>query len=823
MKKLLAAILLFASPVFAGEDWVPQAVGPFGGLNNTDSPLIIAADRAQDLLNVDITPGGKSVKKREGYSLFSTLTVSTSAVHGTHTFYDANGNTVDLIFNDIYLSASVAGATPAVIFSTGSNGATWQCVDSQGYAYCVSTARNAIIKTEGVTDVQISPTANGTMIAVSPERLALSGFSAEPNRIDFSKANDFTTWTVGGEPTDPTTKTITAPGSKTTHITYAHGRWYWFKDSSFGFIQEGAVQADWIVQTISPTIGTLDNTSVYRDEVLYFRGQDAHIYGYDGANLVKLTRDLAQTISGSQSRTQNSYTQTSQSDWNSGAYDHTVFIDTDTTSGNLQTLFPDDFSVIRDGVSSTKNVWSRKQLSASTYTITSSGGKLSIDAATSQLALGGIQTTYPIGKLSAGVTIQLTVNSLSSGSNNLFFIRLSTFQYTFAGEKGASDTYILFFNNGGSTIEINGPVVAGATVLPFSGTAPSATFPLEIKLFISATHISLSYNGTVYAIGTHAQAATMAVDHYVSILYQENTLASAFTADNFAIIPQTFTYTSPVKNAPNLTTWGALTANTVNSGGSFQYRLRSSTMSFTAASSTPAWTTVTPGVITIATGTYFQVRSSFTVSSVDTTGPLTMQDFTVEWYEGSTSDKAYATFHNDGVLWSVTYGAGETTNNRILRYDLINQFWTIYDLPVNGFYVRNQSLYFGSSSAGKVFQFGGVDNDNGSAIEAYWKSKDFFGSSPFADEELANISLSAESIANSTVTVTYTLNGSSSTAYNTSLYNSNSSFIKHNKNISAGRVGNIFNFKFGNDASDQPFQIFGLQYGLRPRSWVASQ
>src|SRR5574343_12612 len=84
-KNLSAFLVLVLASAFAwAEDSAYQVIGPFGNLNNTDSSFVIPSDKAQDLLNVDITPGGKSVKRRKGYSLFSNLTVTTSAVHGVY-------------------------------------------------------------------------------------------------------------------------------------------------------------------------------------------------------------------------------------------------------------------------------------------------------------------------------------------------------------------------------------------------------------------------------------------------------------------------------------------------------------------------------------------------------------------------------------------------------------------------------------------------------------------------------------------------------------------------------------------------------------------
>src|SRR4029077_11501933 len=112
-----------------------------------------------------------------------------------------------------------------------------------------------------------------------------------------------------------------------------------------------------------------------------------------------------------------------------------------------------------------------------------------------------------------------------------------------------------------------------------------------------------------------------------------------------------------------------------------------------------------------------------------------------------------------------------TYNNYVIKYDMINNGFVLYDIPMNGFYVRGGSLYFGSSLTGVVYKYGDVDNDNGSAINSFWKSKDFVnGVGPFQDDEFVRLSLLTTSVQNSTMTVTYTINGSSSAAFAMNLY-----------------------------------------------------
>src|SRR4029077_4870551 len=151
MKKLfLGLAFVFGSTIGYCDDVQNAVIVPFGTLSNYDNPLVIENEKAQDLLNVDISPQGKSVKKRKGYATAFNLAVTTSATHGVYKFFDASGNEVFLVFNDNRQTSSIGGASPNVI-GTGPNGATYQCVDSAGFAYCNNSLRTTLIKTDGVT------------------------------------------------------------------------------------------------------------------------------------------------------------------------------------------------------------------------------------------------------------------------------------------------------------------------------------------------------------------------------------------------------------------------------------------------------------------------------------------------------------------------------------------------------------------------------------------------------------------------------------------------------------------------------------------------
>ena len=776
---------------------------------------------AQDLLNVDVTPGGKSVKKRKGYAIAQTLSNSTSAVHGIYTFYDSSGNDVVLVFNDRNMSASVNGGSPTVIYSTGTLNATYQCVDSQGYAYCASTARDRVIRTNGATFSSQVIIATGTQVALTPTRLVTAGIASTPNRIDFSKENDFTVWTVGSQPADPIQWTITAPGSRITHIVYAHQRIYWFKENSFGYILEGPTHTDWVTRIVSPEVGTLDNTSVVREDVLYFRGQDGHVYSFDGGTLTKLSRPIGTTTDSAQSRASNSLTLGSNgsTDWVAGTFSgNTVYVDTTTDTRLLATTFPESFSGnLRDGTLSTKLVWTKVFYGPVPGTASVSGGKLNLaDLSTTPAQANDVGISTLLPRFQEGVTTQIKIESISvnTSQNSTFNLTFSTHQLTYAKEVPGSIYFTWVSTSAGLAylLAVHDGVNSDATLY----TSTSVVMPFTFQVWHSTLAVSYSVNGNLvkYANITDAGGYRQ-LPTYVGLFYDNQQTTGSSSFDNFSVYPQTFTFVSAAQTvSSSITSWDSFNAVDNAPNGTINYAIR--------PYSTGTYTSISKGATpTIATSTYWQVVATVTASSFPSDeGSCYIDSITQNWFEGSATDKTYATYFDNKILWEVAAGDGATTNNKTLVWDMLNQSWTLYDLPSNGFYVRNQSLYFGSATSGYIYKFGDVDADNGSAINSYWKSKDFFLSDPAVDNELVTLSTVADgsTVAGSSITLTYTLNGSSSTAIPVSIYTANT-FSRSNKNLPAGRVGALLNVMFGNNAAGMPWEVFGVGYTFRPKPW----
>lgn len=810
-KLILAASLTLLSPISChGEDQL-QPIGPFGGLNTQDSPEAIDITQSPDLLNVDINKGGKSVKKRQGFGIDVSLSVSTNPVHNLYKFFDASGNEVRLAFNDIKVNSSINGAAWTVILSTGITvGATWDCTDYLGFAYCVSSAFDCPIKTNGTSvgttgACGTNAVPQGSLISNSGDRLLVGATSANPSRLYYSASAVFSDFSLGSQSSSSSFEDIVAPGSKLTHLAYHYGRWLWWKDQSFGFIV-GTGQFDLQIVTVSNTIGTLDNTDVFDNGITFFRGSDSQIYTYDGSNLSRaISTDISPTLRTANKRKANLWVQTSASDFNAGSSTPT-FTDTTTVSGSVvlagsRTTFP------------TFTGWT--VVSGSTLAI-SNAVQITTSAVGASQTIAEISNSFPQTyhnnvimyakyAFQEAVFTQIIEIRLSDSSGNGYYVSVRTP----SGTGNISKTITRFTPSAELDLASRNDF----------GSADISTHTVEMRR-ASDGSISFYYDG-VFALG--ATDTTYSSFTGGDIKYAPGSTPYSASIWEYDVIATTGAYYSAVNNAPNLSSWNSFTANASLNNGTLSYYTRASTNSFAVLSSTPAWVAQTNGsIVAASTGTYFQLMSSFSITAATQTP--TLNDFTFNWFEGSAADKMYGTYFNNAIWFSVSLGTSTTTNNRILRYDLLAGLWTLYDIPANGFLTYNNNLYFGGPSTGVVYQFGqGVTSDNGSAINAYWKSKPFFGDSPFTEKDLRTASYYVGESSGTTLSLTYTLDESTRTIAKTiSLYDSRKNFIQNNWNFPTGSTASNFSVQFGDNSTNPSWEMFGGAVVFVPRPWRAT-
>jgi len=934
--KYLPLLALLALPCRADQ----VASTEFKGLNNNENSTIIEPSYAQDLLNVDVTPGGKSVKKRSGYGLYKALSTSQPMRGGYHAF-DSTGNDYQIWGSSKSLYGIVSDGTPLQLVSSATLNSTWDCTDTQGNSYCVNSNRDVYLKTDGTTKTwYTSPL--GTMIESTPDRVIVAGVSGSPNTLYVSQANTFTNFTVGTNATDAFTEVIASPGSKLTHIRWGCGKLLWWKDASFGYFDFDD-QFNAQVKTVSDSIGTFDNTSaIDPGGQVWFRGQDGHTWKYDCSVLTKESIDITPNIQVTGKRVSNLWTQTSQSDWQAGAVTFNgpspslstttaagdvvpssfTASDTTTTDFSSGTYIPNSIDTttvsgaialrtyLNDTFSNFSN-WSE-----TCGTVSTSGGDADFTSANHVFQTASIynQTGDIVAQFDfrdtdasangEGIQFMLstattggyvvTVFAKSGSGNYSLFISSTASNNTWndgtstcnspginTGASGPvrfiSSTTVASYDTATHTIKIVRDNSTGSTQVYWDGvqklSVTDTNFTTFRNAYFAATqatglghwHIDNFYlvarkgnftsrlfdtgfftpvygvlNVTGAGSGTYSYAtrssssttgvftADVAVSSGAQISSTSNRYilysATMTSPGNVTNLPQitdvyfvnssTGIFYSQVHNSPNLTAWSTFGANRVLNDGTETFYIRSSTNNFSVLSSTPTWTAQSiGGLISVSTGTYYQVRDDFSLTT-GTQAP-TLNDFTVNFFEGSSSDQAYMLYFDNAIWESVAFGSGQAVNNYIFKRDLINDSWTQYNFGAGGLLVQGNRLYFGDTSTSNVYVYGSAISDNGTAINAYWRTKTFTGQDPFLQNQLTQIDTFSKKDQGSTLTASYTLDTSTSpTTYSINLSSTTNNVVQSRKLLPGGKLGYTFDLKYEDTSASSSWEIFGYRIGF---------
>lgn len=942
-----AIIALFVSiPCFSSTQNI--VVNQFSGLDTQDPPSALQPNQSQDLLNVRLQPGGRSVYKRDGYGLFQALNaISSATVHGGYHFQQTSGSDVQLWGSDSGLYASVQDGQ-FVRVATGTLGSTWQCTDNLGFAYCVtSSGIDTPVKTDGTIANTTYQTGipDGTIVASTPLQLVVAGVSGNASSVYVSSNNAFSSFGSGPLPTDPYIEIINSPGSRITHMAYYFGNIYWWKDQSFGYISGSASQGTVGVTIVSNQIGTLDDSSAfwnptnydtgnhfgtqaqagspvssgnpYFNELsqlggIFFRGQDNHIYQYDGYNLTRLSRMITPNITASATRKANFWTQTTQSDFQNGSIvpaghltltqspgDVTIStfqaVENSSTQWNAGTssnltISPSSFTLATNNLGSINDPsfenaqsdgfggflvgpdWNAPQVSGSQWialkteatshcgtvnpqsgTYFSGGSSLGtnanspyfkvqiVDANLNVLVSKTISTSAQCSWLqtsisSSGFIGRIFKLQFVTGSNTTGPLLLtSSASYVLSGDinfyyivdnNGTSTTAPIFFidniQNGVSTIS-SGWILSQAYDTGISSqtiqiksdfTALSSTPTFSVQT-------STSTNGiwTTLLTSTGTNAIGNRYVRYSSSMSVVGGGISPVISTVTIIAASSGTYYSSVDNAPNLNVWNSFVANGQVNSGSLTYFTRSSTNVFSILSSTPSWISQTNnGNVAASTGTFFQARIDFATTS-STAVPI-LNDFTFNWFEGSASDKAYISYFQDAIWFSVSSGSSTSNNNTIFYLDLLNSAWLKDNIAANGFAVENNTFYFGDPLTSKIYKFGGFSADNNQSIQSYWKSMDFAGTDPTVQNQFVQSDFSFLESSN-TVAYTYALDQSTSTTvFNIPLYSSKSSILKRGFLLPVGKIGTYYNFSVGDNSTSPKWTFIGHRVQYNPLNWL---
>lgn len=726
MKKLLAVIVLMAAPVFSYSAEV-LPINQFSGINTDDSPLSLQNGQTPDSENV-VTDEGFGIRGRSGYIRYSTESASSFIAE----FPLSNGTRYLITRSGSNLKATTDG-TFSVLVGTVPTDRTIAYA-TLGDKFFYSDTLNGLKYWNGTSVTVASAAMTVDKLVAWKGRLAAAGKSGSERVIFLSKYLDGTLWTLQTNPTDDDPAQITISGALDENIQALYASFQdkliWYKKTSFGGLY-GNRRSNFINRTFSDRIGVSSVETIQDcDGRLRWLGNNKKVYEFDGANFESISDQIDNIFTNvSQGDSNNRVlTVTTSENFEEGSYINKVEVDTITTAGSIRLNYSDNFDTYRNGSGGIKQSWYNGAPSP-TFQSTSVaivGGKLYANSYNT----GGLSPKFFVGATSTstyisnmGTTFYFEINDLSLVATSAFYFILK--KQVFAATTTVTTLtstndrfYAAFISSESGKIYLQSADANG--VNPPSATSGQFTLPINFSFFITPSTFQFTINGSsIVGRGSHVWPTTGSIHpHFVYSSNLVGTDVRGFKIDDFSVVPETATYiTKALDFGSQVTSYGAFTGVSQQTGGSVTYEFQSSTNSDTSLFLSTGWIPITTGFSSTATvRRYGAIRSYMYASSPVATIGLDSLQF--NYNEGSNIKASSG--YVDKRYW-LGLAISSTSNNKILVYDR-NRQWQRYSgyIPeVMGIY--STRLYVGDTHGVYLTESG--YNDNGNQISSYFQTK----------------------------------------------------------------------------------------------------
>lgn len=740
MKKYLF-ILFF----FPGISWAVNpteqsfSISDFsGGMNSYMSPNKIP-DNALVWTQNFYTDIENSCIERNGYIKRDTTSLGgqgVTSVAGLWTFVDTSGNEWAISFSSRTFYKNKFGDAPTAItgfVQTTDNEPS--CTVNLGKFWCVD-GTDYLHWFDGTSTGDVTGAPIGRIIVSWRTRIAIARISGSQTSIQFSGDGDGTNWTVGGLETDSFIVPFGASNDgyyiRCVYSTYLDNLIVGRKYDLWAMSGFGAQTFQ--TRQLSNEVGCLEQDTLKESENSLRWLSNRGVEEMQGSNIQLISEPVRNLIDPIVQNQNND--RFANLDLSNGT--GTVFIDTITSPGKVQLMFPDYFTTLRDGTVGTKYV----------YVKDSQSGSVSIDSQRLKIVSGtdvnhwpNIRTVQKVATLNISTTFYFEVNSVDNipitAGNYIYYGLVLTSTAPTAGSDATPGIDVLFKSTSNSCIEkLNVYDDNGrATVLDGLGirTPFSVTFnvydnkwQLDVRELSGSSY--LTYSGTQVVQNTSV---------YALLLNMGPIAPCNVYIDNFGVSPQTGTYTTPAISIGNvITRWNSISLTDTLNSGSIQYQ-------FNAASSTAfyesSWTTISDrGTPSNSTNTYAAVRATFTITAATQTP--TWNSGIISWQEGSRKPTKATVYSRRYWLSFTTSTAGSAPNDTVLLFQR-NRTWTVFKgINAASFHTWRDKLHFGNSNnTGYVYKFDTTNADDGSDITSQLITKSYDGGIAYREKDFRNL------------------------------------------------------------------------------------